>query len=1442
MGNFIDLNRRFHKLSDQEVTDPDYLAILSEGRFGSSIEWNEVLEHPRLILLAEAGTGKTRELRERAALLTAQGRYAFFVPLEALFDDKIEEILSPNQTLRFAEWKETSDTAWFFLDAVDELKLKAGNLERAVGRLLKSINGYLHRCRIIVSSRPNDWRPETDRAILEEQLPLIVQDETSEPETYFLSPFRGTSLRSKRPKSSDERRPAWEPIALLPLSVDQVQAYVRHLGLPDPTAFLVEIDRKDAWTFSRRPFDLNDLVLHWRKTNTIGTRMDQHEANIASKLKEDPDKPGNNILSPEMARSGAEHLALTLELTRCRTIRSFEPVAGSDHDDGILDPEVPLPTWTIDQRQSLLRRAIFDPATYGRIRFHHRSVQEYLAARRLFALDKQGAPKRVIKSLLFAERYGERVLIPSMRPIAAWLSLWLPDILQSIIEREPEVLLAHGDPEQLTISARSQLLEAFVQRYGTGGWRGLDVSWDNIQRLAHPDLGAAIRNLWESQPENHDVHDLLVKLILAGEIRSCGDLALEAALAPAFNEYIRIAAIRALVACQSDEPARTIAASIVNEPEIWPPRVIFDAIEDLVPDYMSIEELVSLIRRVPEPKDAVGGFKWHLRQVAKKIENNPTLSAELMDRLADLIWEGRKDEQQPWEIRSRHDALAASLAILCNGLRSALTGRMSPSLGRAIVIAVRFRREHGLDRKDREELRALTGDRDEDRESLFWIDVEMMTQLVGEREAWQRFQNTIEHGPLPDLRQSDRTWLERAIGDGDADRQGVALEGLLWLWNKRGRKTEETEHLERLVAPFPTLMPVLDNYLHPPVRLQQQQLDNHDDRDEDYLEQWRKWRADVLANPANAFAEGRRGATVSTLYHWLAKSDNGSWSAWHREAIRKAFNEDVAKRATEAFAACWRPHRPDLFSERDPDKRNSMSWDWCYGLTGLAAEAEKSGWALHLSEDEAKLAARYALVEMNGFSRFIDDLAAAHEVAVVEVFESELKSQFAMWDQNPHLPVIQDLRQASTTLQAILAPCVLQALEEVVPPAPLGQGSMYTLESALDILIGSNLPAERLSTCIANGFQSAPTGPYALTWLQGLLRIAPEQGVELLRQHLDCVAADSEKDAAASFAYLFGDRRGRLVKTEPERQAHVLGDLVRLAYRYVRREDDQTHDGTFTPDTRDEAQSARNHLLSALIATPGPETCKVLLALAAEKDFAHFPDRLRILARERAADDTEFPAFDREALAALNENRELIRSSEDFFSLMMDRVADLNEFYQNHPFANRRTIASITEEAEMQRTIAAQLEANANGVYVVARENEVADRKRTDIQLFAAAGAQAVIEIKLGNRDYSAADLEHALEFQVAQQYLRSDACRAGCLLITDHGTGKTWSHPETSEKMNFNELIAYLEGRARSLTVENHFKFNIGVIGLRLGDPALVPAQRARAKRNSHAKAAAVK
>ena len=66
-------------------------------------------------------------------------------------------------------------------------------------------------------------------------------------------------------------------------------------------------------------------------------------------------------------------------------------------------------------------------------------------------------PKRQLLKLFFDERYGERVVIPSMTPVAAWVALDDQDVLRELLARDPEILVLHADAASLPLNARGIL-------------------------------------------------------------------------------------------------------------------------------------------------------------------------------------------------------------------------------------------------------------------------------------------------------------------------------------------------------------------------------------------------------------------------------------------------------------------------------------------------------------------------------------------------------------------------------------------------------------------------------------------------------------------------------------------------------------------------------------------------------------------------------------------------------------------------------------------------------------------------------------------------------------------------------------------------------------------------------------------------------------------------
>ena len=291
---YIELSRTFRdEPQDTGFEDGVQPPLSGRNKFGRDLDWTQPLNFDRVVLLAEAGSGKTKEMQEQVRILNQQGRFAFFLPLEALDREPVGAILSPDSEKRFEKWRTNSEqTAWFFLDAVDELKLVSGKLDRALNRLRKDLDGFLDRTRVIVSSRPSDWRFISDRQAFEKQLPITQRVGyvlSQPPEETFIAPLSGLWYGTRYSRGVKELNDQHRVriVTMLPLIDRQVELFVEHSGLREGDAFLNEMERQNAWTFARRPLDLSELITAWRRSGHLGTRTQQHEENVTARLMDD---------------------------------------------------------------------------------------------------------------------------------------------------------------------------------------------------------------------------------------------------------------------------------------------------------------------------------------------------------------------------------------------------------------------------------------------------------------------------------------------------------------------------------------------------------------------------------------------------------------------------------------------------------------------------------------------------------------------------------------------------------------------------------------------------------------------------------------------------------------------------------------------------------------------------------------------------------------------------------------------------------------------------------------------------------------------------------------------------------------------------------------------------------------------------------------------------
>ncbi len=1432
------IERTFQDIPEQQPLDIESAATISDLGYRGGLTWGELLKSPRVLIVSEAGAGKTHECRAQRRAKWDAGEPAFYLELAVLAKDNVRDILGPEEVVRFDAWLASqSDVATFFLDSIDELNLTLGSFEIALKKLAKALGGQLGRAHIVVTSRPIP----IDQKIMREILPIPAPPDTAATGEEFADLAMGNRRDMKEaPVVRD-----WRNVALLPLSDKQMRMMAVHEGVTDADSLLEDIRRRNAEEFARRPQDLIEICADWRSYKRIRTHRDQVASNVNVKLQ--PRKEESAPLSYNESVNGASRLALAAALTRKLTLRhSAEADRHGPQEEKPLDPATILPDWPAKKRATLLERPLFGFASYGRVRFHHRSVIEYLTAQRLNDLRSQGMPFRALRRMLFTETaQGITVVRPSMLSTAAWVALDDPKIFHELLEHEPSALFNYGDPESLTLHQRKKALRAYVEHYGDGSWRGMRVPHIQVSRFAGPDLGDEIVELWSEGIENEEVRGLLLELAGTGRNAECADIAHSVACDTALSMDERQGGLSVLIAL-GDARLGLLCNSLADEPVSWPDSLSRWAVVSLFPNHLSVEQLAKVLSRITESKGTVGDISYNLSRKIDRVNLDAPTLEELRERLTALVEEGQSWDEHKWpHLQTSRHFVVPALASSC--VRLFEREVRTPEVLRSAIIAYRLTDRDYSCIESRKTLRdMLKSAPGKVREALFLADDAFLQSVNPEAEAANRyFRVAVHDGTIVLDPALDAAWLTARVSDRSipADQRAVALEALIRM---RGDATweEHTATLKTHVFDLPKLVAVLDELTKPRkqsaemAELERADAERQRQREHDDARARASWVAfwnEVGTNPDSVLSDERVDTTTLNLWRAMERGgENSRESGWNRRFIERYFGKDVANRIRLAFMNLWRRYRPTLRSERPDQEKNTYDVRWQLGLAAIHAEAEDPTWVSKLSPDEARLALRFVPVQPNGFPAWLDAIGIAHPSALTSVLGQELGAELTEPpSSNPSM--LQNVRGASPALAASFLPVLQEWLAKGAwrnGTAEMQAEYHNRLSQVLSILIGHHEAAVRASVrALAESELSAhPDGPLARLWLPTLMRLDPPAGVDALERALAPIKPAKFGAGIDWFARLFGRHCGNegVPLSNPLFTPALLLRLTRLAYQHVAREYDMARrDGMYTPNARDDAEHARNAVLSALLAAEGQAGWEAKLEMVNEPLFAHFRDRICAIALQRAAEEADAYALGEKEVAALEEFRELAPvTRDDMFALMKDRLDDLEDDFVRDE-SPRASWELIVDEAMMRQVIALRLRDTSNARYKVNQEAVTAEGKETDIRIVSVASDQeAVIELKVGEKPRSAAELRAAIKGQLVTKYMAPDCRRAGCLMVTSKGK-KRWRHPDTGARLNLSGLVEMLNEECARL--ERQMGGSVRLIARGLDLSPRLPTEKSR-------------
>jgi hypothetical protein len=555
--------------------------------------------------------------------------------LERLHDDDLESAMLPEDVVAFERWKQSpTAVAYFFLDALDELKLREGSLRSAVKKLQRACEPHFARTKLVLSCRPADWQSQIDsqhlepfcvaqRAHLSSGEPTVLSKEASQSdgghlrtgnpvgrvvtwlkrifsrpptshviqidqgsENFFLEVISKSKAEQgkhaslqKAPDTSKNISPTI--VTLLPLSKDEVREFAHSYSPACADAFCQHLEAHDFWHLYRLPAEIIDALDQLSTNVPLGTLEDQLRLGIQRKLREKhPNK--RQALSVEKAQQGAERIALALFLLKKRTLTVNERGDPEKLDIGDI-----LINWTPEEQQELIGKTLFDPSGVGSVRFHHRATQEFLAALRLDRLRSDGINNRSLFALLFGEVGGEAIVKPSMAPVAAWLALWHVDIRRMVLAREPALLFRQGLPSALSLDIRAEVLRAYVPQYAGKGWCRAGVGHEELKRVARPELSDLVRELWDDAYTGHDSRELLLEMIWLTPMPDCADLSLAAALDSTLELHHRTYASWGVLAAGNQAQKQDLAQAVLDSS--LPQRVIRNVLPEMVPSLIGVD-------------------------------------------------------------------------------------------------------------------------------------------------------------------------------------------------------------------------------------------------------------------------------------------------------------------------------------------------------------------------------------------------------------------------------------------------------------------------------------------------------------------------------------------------------------------------------------------------------------------------------------------------------------------------------------------------------------------------------------------------------------------------------------------------------------------------------------------------------------------------------------
>lgn len=1396
----VPLERKFSLVSPEaeQSSETDYASLVG---FSKAITWRELESQYRVVILADAGAGKTFEMLTQARKMSAQKLPAFFIRIEDIDNDFVQSFDVGTEE-QFERWLTSSEPAWFFLDSVDEALLNdPKSFEKAIKRFSRHIKNGAHRAHIYISSRPYAWRFSADRTLIDSVLPFSAA----------INYEKGDTDGEFRKEAVDEEKvKALKVYALKPLDISDIREFASFRGAPKIELLIAEIERKNLMAMASRPVDLDGMLAKWKVDLQLGSRLELMQHTVDIRLKEiDPLRERLQPLSQEKAKAGARLLAAAVTLSGDNGIR----VPDSTNEILGVDASKLLKSWSPNEIQALLERGIFNDVIYGAVRFRHREIRELLTAEWFHSLLKNGHSRRAIEALFFQEKYGEKVIVPRLRPILPWLILFDDQVRLRALELSPEIAVEGGDISQLPLSMRQKILADIVSQIASGDDRRGARDNAAIARIAMLDLSDITLALIQQYKDNDDVIFFLGRLVWQGCMANCVEELCTVAVNSHRDVYARIASVRAVFSLGHEDSGITLWRNLLTTSEQIPLEILSEILDDASTSMLSIELLLESVGKLPPFDRYQNGSirRSMIRFIDRVVENlgSVALLARFIDGLYDYLQrepfiergECRASKEYIWLVSPVLHAVEK--LIICKA-----SACFNPSVFEMLLNQPLLKFWHASELPEYvSAIGELIPQWPELNDALFWRAVET------EREKQSR-QNKKVNDCWPVLWMEpffrfDKESFDRVVAfikdRTFHDDQLVAISLAARLYYSHEKPGAWLEKLDAAIDGDQTLTAVLHTYLYP--KPSERQLKYEEEQRQFKLRQEvrarrtehnrKLWIARLRNNPeAVRRPQNVAPDEITNDQYWLLKELSDSLTQTSRvpntdwRSLVREFGGEVASSFRDAMVGFWRNFKPEIGSEGG----NTRSYQYAlvFAMAGLEIEANEDGtFPKYLSPEEVEHALRFITWELNGFPSWFENMFRSFPDKVRQAVWCELKWELdsADSDEQKHY-ILHDLVYYAPWIHCELGPLLLDYL------STQNVTNACSLRYCIRILINANLPQTKLATLARNNAALYDSLEIQPLWYALLVSLEPESGVQVLKTWLQSKSAEDATLLAQRFvAALMGGRHNSMSLFEFNKSSWNAKDIKSLyvfMYQCIRVEDDidRAGKGVYSPELRDDAQDARDALFKKLTEFSGKETYIALRELSEQHPVASYRSWMSQCAKSHVIRESDLQPWCEEEVYLFNTKQILIPSNhEQLYKVGLLHLEALKLWLEDGNDSLAKTYSRAVNENEIRAILARELRAICKGAYIVSEEQPLANQQRPDIWLqHQKIESPVPIELKVLDKNWSGPKLCERLRNQLLGDYLRETTAGCGIFLLVWQGAdaSKRWKIQNKTVGLDF--------------------------------------------------------